>query len=64
MSALLFVASIWFAARGIWWAGFVTFVMGLAFGYDHVVRQRETVRRRDARLVAELRRNHHDEVGP
>lgn len=62
MAVLLFVASIWLAAIHVWWASAVCFLMGLACAHDHLLRQREAVRHSNRRMVAELRRNHHDEA--
>lgn len=62
MAVALFVASIWFAAIGAWWAAAVFFVMGLACAHDYLLRQREAVRGSNRRVVGELRRNHHDEA--
>lgn len=62
MAVLLFVASIWLAAIGAWWASALCFLMGLACAHDYLLRQREAVRHSNRRVVAELDRNHRDKA--
>lgn len=57
MTVVLFVAAIFTASLGAWWAAGIFFAMGLAYAHDQHLCHLEAERRRDRRCRAELARH-------